>query len=327
MATTHQSSPQGGPRHDVTHDKEELRLAWRVVALFAGVVAIGALTALAVSVGSKSDALNTAAIVVAIVAFLFQLVIFVAQAIQSNAVAVRLEQIAATLGADLIEFKEKLSGVSEDVKAIRAAKAAGESIAEDLAEDPTADPREISARFLEGFKSALAAATDSEAATALAGTASDPVRDGPTDVASAPPPGEPRQVRRRMGDPTSEDRESVVPVLAELSDDGFAEFVRIKAIDNTIPDYKTPGAWSSRSPDDATLKDLESRGLIAVWNHRPYDRVMRRGSTFVQLRPPLGLAAGRVVHGDGFVTRYLNQAPLVNPYRARESESDDAGVA
>jgi hypothetical protein len=281
----------------------QLRL-WRITAVGASVVAFAALVTLVVVYGTKAQALESTAILVAIIAFLVQLIVFIAQGVQSNATAVRLEQIAAELARTLAIVETELSNMGSDVQELRrsnrrVATDVADETAEELAERPTTDPLEIAELVRELVENRLERAHGDDSATRT--------HDGPMD----------RRRRRhgsaehqRLGDPSAEERELAAPVLAALSDDAFYELTRVKAIENTIPEHKAKGAWTERNEADGVIVELIDAGLIDLWPDAPADRQDRRGQRFVALKEPLGVAAGRVLHEDGYLGRYLSKQPL-----------------
>jgi hypothetical protein len=283
-----------------------LELRWSTVAIGATAVAVAAITALIVLYGSRTAALESTAILLAIVAFIVQLMVFIAQAIQSNASAVRLEQIAGELSSNLGVTREQLGTMGSELREVRqsqtelALRVAADQTAEDLAERPTTDPHEIAKRIRDITETLLEERQRS--------TTSSPRRSE-----NAERDGNPRSFDR-IGAPTQDERDRTQPILAALTDDAFSEIVRIKAIDNTIPRHKTKGAWTHRTNQDPVLCQLDQAGLITVWADTPPDR-QRRGETFVQLKAPLGLEAGRVIHEDGSVSAYLNKEATPNAYR------------
>lgn len=308
------------PETTGTSAPAHLTVEWKTAATGSAVTALAALTALVVLHGSRSEALGSTAILLAIIAFLVQLIVFIAQAVQSNHTALRLEQIAASLQTSMGMVNKDVERMGSDVRELRQsnqsfANNVVDEVSEELAESPTSDPAEIARLVKETLVSELERALP----TQLSDGKASPVEDGShvSNKEAGPP-------RARMANPTGSERSRAVPVLAELSDDALYELTRVKAIENTIPDYKVNGAWTDRAEDDPVLIELAEAGLLSIWSAPPPDRRNRPDQEFVSLAVPLGLEAGRVLHADEYVSNYLSKQPVSNGYRAQLEASDQA---
>jgi hypothetical protein len=101
----------------VPNRRTDLIISWPAAALGALIVAIAALTALAILV-NESKVLATLAIVLAIVAFVVQIIVFIVQAQTASSQSVRAQTLHGQLQAILGQIQERTEGTQESLVGI-----------------------------------------------------------------------------------------------------------------------------------------------------------------------------------------------------------------
>jgi hypothetical protein len=219
------------------------------VAIFAAIFSVTCLAALAVVAAvDDAGALATIALALAVLTFSIQIIVFIAQAQESSAQAVRNEELNADTRAVLAEVRTTgvatQTMVGEQFQGLL--RAFVDAVSTTSQDSGKVDPQQLERRLMESMRREFGAA-------AVAAPASRGIRPG--TARSDRPEG----VRTLLSFPDRQSGEPALRVLEELTPDQIARLLKLAEDEIQFSGSRTSYVGLHSDPADAQLADL---GLV-----------------------------------------------------------------